>query len=259
MAASRRLALLATLVLGTLCACSPGGATATTTSETTSTAIATTTSSTPDTATTTTPAQSTTIPAEETVQVLLQPFSEMGGAWSELFLTYGEAEDQIGTAPGGDGVMLGPEYGTQTPDGNWWILDAAKQRAAVYTEDGSYQDQVPFPEEVLVDGRYFQYQMPQALDDGSIAATGFRGEDSTSLLRIIDGKVTSITFEGSIPWVTTDGTYLYGLGEDAAPYRLDVANPPGRRVANLVTRCGTHYRIAVQGDEIVIDNFPYLG
>ena len=38
--------------------------------------------------------------------------------------------------------------------------------------------------------------------------------------------MTSATFEGSIPWVTTDGTYLYGLSfEDGQPYRLDPASP----------------------------------
>ena len=84
--------------------------------------------------------------------------------------------------------MLGPEYGTQTPDGYWWILDAAKMRAAVFDSDGRVQDAIPFPEEVLVDGQYFQYQMPQALDDGSIVAAGFRGEDTSSaLLRIVEG------------------------------------------------------------------------
>jgi hypothetical protein len=198
------------------------------------------------------------IPAEQTVQVLLQPFSEMGGDWSELFLPYGDAEDQLGTSPGGDGLLLGPEYGTQTPDGNFWMMDAAKQRAAVFSEDGTYLEQVVFPEEVLVDGQYFQYQMPQALDDGSIAVGGLRGLDSVALLRIVDGAVSTSTFDGAISWVTTDGTYLYGLSfEDGAPYQLDPNQPPGRRVANLVTRCGTYYRVAVQGDEIVFYDFPY--
>ncbi len=236
-------------------ACSPG------TASTTSSGIATTTTQQATTTTIPEPATSTvTVPDDQTVQVLLQPFSEMSGAWSELFLPYGEAEDQLGTSPGGDGLMLGPEYGTQTPDGNFWILDVAKQRAAVFSPTGDYLEQVVFPEEVLVDGQYFQYQMPQALDDGSIAVGGLRGENTSALLSIVDGTVTSITFEGAVSWVTTDGTDLYGLSlEDGAPYRLDVANPPGRPVDHLVTRCGTFYNIAVEGDEIVIDNFPYNG
>jgi hypothetical protein len=200
------------------------------------------------------------IPAEQTVQVLLQPFSEMGGGWSELFLPYGDAEDHLGTSPGGDGLLLGPEYGTQTPDGNFWMMDAAKQRAAVFSEDGAYLEQVVFPEEVLVDGQYFQYQMPQALDDGSVAVGGLRGLDSVALLRIVDGAVSTSTFDGAISWVTTDGTHLYGLSfEDGASYELDPNQPPGRRVANLVTRRGTYYRVAAQGDEILIDNFSSSG
>jgi len=187
------------------------------------------------------------------MQVLLQPFSELGGLWSELFIPYGEAVDQLGTSPGGDDLMLGPEFGTQTPDGNYWILDAAKQRAAVFSADGTYLEQVVFPEEVLVDGQYFQYQMPQALDDGSIAVGGFRGEDSTALLRIVDGNVSSTTFEGAISWVTTDGDDLYGLSfEDAQPYRLDPDNPPGVPVDWLMTRAGTRFSIVVQGDEILV-------
>jgi len=183
----------------------------------------------------------------------------MGGGWSELFLPYGDGEDQLGTSPGGDGLMLGPEYGTQTPDGNFWIMDAAKQRAAVFSADGTYLEQVDFPEEVLVDGQYFQYQMPQALDDGSIAVGGFRGEDTSALLRIVDGTVTSTTFEGAIPWVTTDGVGLYGLSsEDVRPYRLDPDNPPGVETDWLLTRSQTRYGIVVEGDEIVVA-LPDLG
>ncbi|MEX1134357.1 MAG: hypothetical protein WED83_05905 [Acidimicrobiia bacterium] len=230
------------LVIVLLAACSPGNAS-------TSTAEATTTTAAPDTTTTSTVA----VPAEETMQVLLQPFSELGGLWSELFIPYGEAVDQLGTSPGGDDLMLGPEFGTQTPDGNYWILDAAKQRAAVFSADGTYLEQVVFPEEVLVDGQYFQYQMPQALNDGSIAVGGFRGEDSTALLRIVDGNVSSTTFEGAISWVTTDGDDLYGLSfEDAQPHRLDPENPPGVPVDWLMTRAGTRFSIVVQGDEILV-------
>ncbi len=185
---------------------------------------------------------------------MLQPFGELGGDWSELFLPYGETEDQLGTSPGGDGLMLGPEYGTQTPDGNFSILDVAKQRAAVFSPDGEYLEQVVFPEAVLVDGQYFQYQMPQALDDGSIAIGGFRGETTSALLRIVDGSVSSTTFEGPVSWVTTDGIDLYGLSfEDARPYRLDPDNPPGVEVDWLLTRGQTRYSIVVRGDEIVIE------
>ncbi len=257
MVAHRRLALAAA-VFASMTACSPGTAATTTTSlAATSTTQAGTTSTTAT--TTTTVAPTTSVPAEQTVQVLLQPFSELGAEWTELFLPYGDSEEDLGTSPGGEGLMLGPEYGTQTPDENWWILDAAKTRAAVYDVDGNFVEGVPFPEEVLVDGLYFQYQMPQGLDDGSIAAAGFRDEDTSALLRIVDGEVTSATFEGSIPWVTTDGTFLYGLTfEDAAPHRLDPANPEPEPIDALVTRAGTPFTVSVQGDEIVVA-LPDLG
>ncbi len=259
MATLRQVALVAVLVA--MQACSPGTAATTTTTSpaTTTTGLGTMTTSTTVSTTTSTVVPTTTPPPEQTVQVLLQPFSELGPEWVDLFLPYGDDEEGLGTAPGGDGLMLGPEYGTQTPDGNWWILDAAKQRAAVYSSEGIYQEQVMFPEEVLVDGQYFPYQMPQALDDGSIAAGGFRDEDTTALLRIVDRTVTSANFEGSTPWVTTDGVHLYGLGfEDATPYRLDPESPLPEAVDYLMTRAQTPFMIVVQGDEILVD-LPELG
>jgi hypothetical protein len=193
------------------------------------------------------------VPAEQTVEVLLAPFGELADSWSELLLPYGEAEDELGTSPGGEGLALGPEYGTQTPDENFWILDVAKQRAAVFDSAGQYLEAVPFPEEVLVDDQYFQYQMPQALDDGSIAAGGLRGLDSVALLRIVEGNVSSTTFEGAISWATTDGTFLYGLSfEDGATYQLDPNEPPGVPVDWLMTRAGTRFSVTVQNDEIVV-------
>ena len=247
MPASRRIVkVLAVSLL--LAACSKGTAATTTTVVTTTTQPSATTTAAPDTTTSTVP-----VFAEETVEVLLEPFAQLGDDWSELLLPYGAAESQLGTSPGGDGLMLGPEFGTQTPDGNFWMMDAAKQRAAVFDSDGGYLEQVMFPEDVLVDGQYFQYQMPQALDDGSIAVGGLRGLDSAALLRIVDGTVSSSAFDGAISWVTNDGTYLYGLGlEDSAPYRLDPDQPPGARVNWLMTRAGTRFSIAVEADEVVI-------
>jgi hypothetical protein len=257
MLALRRLALVA--VAGLL-ACSPGTAATTTTSPgTTTTAMVTTTSATVPTTTTTVAPTTTVPPAEQTVQVLLQPFSQLGPEWSEILLPYGEAEDQLGTAPGGDGLMLGPEYGTQTPDGKWWMLDAAKQRAAVYEADATFDQGIPFPEEVLVDGQYFQFQMPQALDDGSIAATGFRSESASALLRIVDDEMTSTDFPGTVAWVTTDGTYLYGLSfEDGQPYRLDPQSPTAEPREVLTTRAGTSYTAVLQDGEVLI-GLPDLG
>jgi hypothetical protein len=211
-------------------------------------------------ATTTTPASTTTVgpttivPADQTVTVLLSPFSEMGPGWAEQFFPYGEGEEFLGTSPGGDGLMLGPEYGTQTPDGSWWFLDAASLRIAHFAADGSYLDQVVMPEDVLVDGQYFQYQMPQGLDDGSIAAGGFRSENTMSLLRISDGQATGTTFDGTVPWVTTDGALLYGFdGDDGAPHSLDPEEPLPVPVSWFLARDGSRYMVTLNDGEMLLE------
>ncbi len=225
------------------------GLTSTTAGETTTAASATTTTP----ASTTTGAPTTSVSADQTVTVLLSPFSEMGPAWTEQIFPYGEGEEFLGTSPGGDGLMLGPDYGTQTPDGTWWFLDAASLRVAHFAADGSYLDQVIMPEDVLVDGLYFQYQMPQGLDDGSITAGGFPEEDTMSLLRIADGQATGAIFEGAVPLVTTDGELLYGLGSDGAPHALNPAQPVLDPIDWLLARDGTPFMVTVTGDEIVLE------
>ena len=225
------------------------GLTSTTAGGTTSAASATTTTP----GSTTTVAPTTSVSADQTMTVLLSPFSEMGPEWTEQIFPYGEGEEFLGTSPGGDGLMLGPDYGTQTPDGSWWFLDAASLRVAHFAADGSYLDQVIMPEEVLVDGLYFQYQMPQGLDDGSITAGGFPDEDTMSLLRVADGQATGATFEGAVPLVTTDGELLYGLGSDGSPHALDPAQPVLDPVDWLLARDGTPFMVTVNGDEIVLE------
>ena len=202
--------------------------------------------------TTTTGAPTTSPPAEQTATVLLAPFSDMGPEWTEQIFPYGEGEEFLGTSPGGDNLMLGPEYGTQTPDGTWWFLDAANLRVAHFAADGSYLDQVIMPEDVLVDGLYFQYQMPQGLDDGSVAASGFPSEDTMSLLRIADGQATGTTFGGAIPWVTTDGRLLFGFDIDA-PHSLDPDQPQPEPVQWFLTRDGSQYMVTLNDDEMLVE------
>ena len=235
------------------------------TSPTTTTPQVSTSSMAPDTTTTvvdpttTTSVTSTTIPAtEQTVTVVLSPFSVMGPGWTEQVFPYGEGETTLGTSPGGEGLMFGPDYGTQTTDGTWWFLDAAKQRIAHFAADGTYLDQVTMPEDLLVDGIYFQYQMPQALDDGSLVASGWRGglgdDATTSLLRIKDNLATGSAFGGTIAWVTTDGTYLYGQTiENNAPYRLDPNDPEAEPVDWFMARDGSRYIVTVNEDEILVE------
>ncbi len=186
--------------------------------------------------------------------MLLAPFTEMGPMWSEQVFPYGDTEDALGTSPGGEGLMLGPEYGTQTPDGTWWFMDAAKMRIAHYSGDGAYLDQLPLPEDVLVDGRYFQYQNPQGLDDGTIVASGFRGEASTALLTISNGDITSQNIQASTSWVTTDGVSLFGFSlADGRSRSLDPMTAQPTDVDWFGARDGSRYLVRVDADRVVVE------
>jgi hypothetical protein len=177
----------------------------------------------------------------------------MAPGWTELVFPYGESQDTLGTSPGGEGLMLGPEYGTQTPDGTWWFLDAASLRVAHFDADGAYLDQVVLPEDLLVDGQYFQFQMPQGLDDGSVVATGFRSEDEMALMQVADGAATQSLFAGAIGLGTTDGELLYGFSvEDQLPRSLH----PGDLVPEVVeffqARDGSRYMVRVVEDQVLV-------
>jgi hypothetical protein len=253
----RRTGMFASLLaVVLLCACSPQTAPSSTVPpvSTPSTAPADTTTTAVDEPTTTGVTSTTTPTAEQTVTLALYPFSNMGPGWTEQVFPYGEGEATLGTSPGGEGLMFGPDYGVQATDGTWWFLDAAKQRLAHFAADGTYIDRVLMPEDLLVDGIYFQYQMPQPLEDGSIVATGWRGGDTTSLLRISDGTATGVSFDGAVAWVTTDGSYLYGhTAEDNAPHRLDPSDPVAEPIDWFVARDGSRYMVTVNEDEILVE------
>jgi hypothetical protein len=190
------------------------------------------------------------------VTLLLPTAGEMSGSWVEtMFIPYGDTEDTLGTSPGGDGgsVDWGPEYGTQTPDGTWWFLDAAKLRIAHFGADGGYLGAVEMTPDLLVDGRYFQFQMPQALDDGTVVAAGFRPE-STQLL-VVDGDTARVqTIDRELGIVSTDGVSL--LGDDVAGGGRVRVDPDSGAVEDgewLVTRAGTRYGFDFRGDESVIE------
>ncbi len=260
MSRGRLIALIVLLVaiVAIVAVCNRDDTSPTTTAQITTTTVGvTTTASAPTTtgtAGTSTTSQSTTIPpAEATVTVLLAPFSEMGAGWAEQIFPYGEGEEFLGTSPGGDGLMLGPDYGTQTPDESWWFFDAASLRIAHFASDGSYLDQVVMPEDVLVDGLYFQYQMPQGLDDASIAAGGFRSENTMSLLRVSGGQATEATFDGEVPLVTTDGELLYGLAADGIPHSLDPATPALVPVEWLLARDGSRFMVSMGDGDILVE------
>ena len=252
----RRTAVLSLALVAALGACRSDAESTTTTSTipATTTTVAATTTTESETGSSTSSPGTTTAPApEETVQVLLAPFSELGPEWAEQMFPYGDGEESLGTSPGGEGLMLGPEYGTQTPDGTWWFLDAANLRIAHFGEEGTYLDQVVLPEELLVDGQFFQFQMPQGLDDGSVVASGFRSEDAMALMQVVDGVASQTLFAGAIPLVTTDGELLYGFSlEDQAPRAL----APGDQVPEVVeffrARDGSSYMVRIVEDQVIV-------
>ncbi|MEX0864224.1 MAG: hypothetical protein WD269_05025 [Acidimicrobiia bacterium] len=246
-----------------LIACSPETATTTSLATSSTTAAPTTAPSAPTTSTsavvaTTSGAQ----PADATVEVLLAPYTEMGPEWTEVFFSYGEDAQHLSTSIGGEGsVMWGPEYGTQLADGTWWFFDAANLRLAHFDADGAYLDQAPMPEDLLIGGIYFQYQMPIALDNGWVTGFGFRGDETTSILRLIDGELSQIGVGGIVSWVNTDGTHLYGLSfEDSTPQRLDPETGTVEPLEWLIARDGSRYRVTLdQSEHEVLVEMPDSG
>lgn len=230
-------------------ACSPAETESSTTiAETTTTSPPTTTAP-----TTTTTAFPTTTTQGDTVTVLLHPFSEMGDAWTELVFPYGESPELLGTSPGGDGLTFGPEYGAQTGDGVWWFMDAAKLRVARYSEDGSYLDELPLPPEVLVDGLYFQFQNPIALDNGSVLASGYPDVDTAAILTVTPEAITSTTLDRADSWVTTDGLTLFGFSSaDGSLAVLDPEVMVATTTEWFLTRAGERYMVTIDGSNVTV-------
>lgn len=251
---SRRLLVIVVLAI-TATACLRQTATTTTTELPTTSEQAPTTTEPVSTTSATAPAStSTTEPQGDTVTVLLHPFGEMSPDWTELVFSYGTTEDTLGTSPGGEGLTLGPEYGTQLSDGSWWFMDAAKLRLAHFDEAGGYLGQVEVPSDVLVDGQYFQFQFPIGLDDGTVMASGFRGEASTALLIMRDEVITEEVIDETVPWVTTDGTLLYGFSlADDAPASLDPTSVSTTDVEWFLARDGSRYMVTVGDSEVTVD------
>lgn len=205
------------------------------------------------------PADSTTstILPHETTEALLGPFSEMGPGWSETFFRYGESEEYLGLAPGGEGLLLGPEYGAQTGDGRWWFLDSANLRIARFDEQGEYLDDYELPEALLVGGEFFQYQMPRALDNNSIVAFGFR-EVGTSILTVTDDQAYGSLIPVHVGWTATDGTFLYGADPDGQMYRLATWDGSVTATQWFHARNRSRYRVSVDGDELHVE-LPDIG
>lgn len=213
----------------------------------------TTTSST--TSSTSTTGATTTTMAPTADQIVLDVPTEFGPAWSEILtFTYGGPPDHLGTSLGGDGegVMWGPEYGTQMPDGTWWFLDAANFRLAHFSETGAYLGEVVLPEEYLGSGVYFQYQYPQALSDGSLVMTSTSMSFSGLLVMAPDTSLRRVATSEYVSYKTTDGEYLYGFSESGAMVRVDPASGELTEVPAFTSQTGESFTVSVSSGTVRI-------
>jgi hypothetical protein len=211
---------------------------------------------------TTTPETTTTTPTSPEgrdldVDELVVPAAvdAMPDAWQQRFVIgYGTGKQLLGTAPGGDSGSLdiGPEYGAPGPDGSWWFLDAAKARLAHYDSGGHYLEQVRIPRTMLVGGRYFQWQLPHVLADGTLVAAR-QTPDGTSLLRLRDKVLDEIPVDGMFAPTYDDGVRLYGFGGRGKLVVVDPADGSLKPTRVLETPSGTSFSIGVTGRGLRLD------
>jgi hypothetical protein len=206
-------------------------------------------------ATTSVPPDITTTSVADEAVILLPSASDFGPGWEQiLFVPYGAAEDQLGTASGGENLELGPEYGTQASDGSWWFLDAAKRRLAQYSAAGEYLGAVAMkPEHLVGPQQYFQYQLPHMLEDGTLVMVR-HGEDSATLLLLQDEAFQAVTVPSSFSPRVDDGSWLYGFaGEDQHLAKVNPRTGTPEPVEWFLTRAGTRFRMEVRDDQLTVD------
>lgn len=229
------------LVITLIASCGQQGAPTTTT---TTTASTTTTTTTTTSTTTTVSTTTTTVPGGLVLPVALEA---MPGTWVEAFtIPYGETSDTLGIhlIGDGEGFMVGPDYGAQTPDGSWWFLDTGKFRLAHFSDTGEYRGEVIVPESLLTNGTYFQYQLPRVLADGTFLASRVDA-GRTTFLRLRGTNLDSFAVAQEMIPRTDDGTIVYGFSFDEGSNRIAVEPRDG--VAGVVdwflTRGGQRFRV----------------
>ena len=171
--------------------------------------------------------------------------------WSEAFvIPYGKGPALLGTSPGGDSGSLdiGPEYGAAAPDGSWWFLDYAKGRLAHYDADGSYLGRVRIDRDLLVGGRYYQWQLPHVLADGSLVAAR-HGERDTFLYRVIDGEADEVLVRAEFSPTYDDGDSLFGFVADGDTVQVDPRTGALERVDFFTTPSGARFSVRVDLDK----------
>jgi hypothetical protein len=240
--------LLVAITVLVLAACGPGAVTSTTTTQATTTTAPSTTSTTEPTTTTSEPSGAPVLPVA---------LEEMPSTWELVFhIPYGETPETLGTHLGGDGegIQFGPEYGSQGPDGSWWFLDVANFRLARFSESGEYMSEIVIPESLLVNGIYFQYQLPRTLSDGTFLASRLDGA-RTTFLRVRGNDLSTFSVPYEMSPRTDDGSILYGFSydEDSASLAVDPTTGTAGPVEWFVTRAGTRFRVAGGAAGLVIE------
>jgi putative cell wall-binding protein len=184
-------------------------------------------------------------------EIALPPFGDMAPPWQHAFsVGYGPDERLLGTAPGGEGGMLGPEAGVQAPDGTWWILDAAKRRVARYDAAGRYLSQVVLGPELLRQGVYMPYDRPRVLADGTFVAFGMNA-GRTEVLRIRGDHAELLAIPGSILVLSDDGTRLYGVDIDRdQTVSIDLTTPRVTPATALLGRDGKPFTITTEPGQL---------
>jgi hypothetical protein len=178
--------------------------------------------------------------------------------WTLKFVIgYGEDETLLGTAPGGENLTLGPDFGAQAPDGTWWFLDGAKRRLAHYDSAGIYLDAVETPIDYLVDGTYFQFQLPRVLADGTLVATRFDGE-ATEFLTVSGGNPSRVFVPGTLLPRADDGSTIYGFDLENALWAIDPVTADREPVEWFVSQAGSRYRIGTTVEGVLIE-LPDIG
>ena len=157
---------------------------------------------------------------------LRQPNS-LSSKWTRIAkIGYATATTKLGTSPGGEGLVFGPDYGVQLPDKTWWYADAAKLRLAHYSDSGAHLGQVKLPTRYLAQGVNFQWSNPVALADGTVVLTSTT-INSPGLLLLSPGHIFArVNLARFVNVVVTDGHSLPlrrnpQVGEGAAPDGCD--------------------------------------
>jgi hypothetical protein len=182
---------------------------------------------------------------------LSQPIS-LNSSWKRIAkIGYGTAASKLGTSPGGENLMLGPDYGVQVPNKTWWYLDAAKLRLAHYSDSGAYLGQVKVPTKYLAQGIYFQWANPFALTDGTVVLTS-NGASPALLLLSPAKKLTRVGLSRFFGPVVTDGHSLYGFDENGVSVRVKPRTGAITTVSNFKGQGGRTFAITAASDHLTV-------